>query len=144
MPLIRYLFLVGSVLAAIIYVVGDTETAATAPANRGWTALDTLRAMAHHGEPAQRAVSLVYNKAAEPADEVAITLAAPQAAVQSNTQSPPAIANAQARVKPKQAARENFPRKNRRQATVQRAVRSRTTVADADRPPSFDLFGSQW
>jgi hypothetical protein len=142
-PLIRYFFLIGSILAAIIYVIGDTETAATAPADRGWTALDTLRAMAHHGEPAQRAASLVYNNAAEPAGEVAIALdPAPQAAVQPNTQSPPTIANVQPRIRPKQETRENLPRRNR-QTVVHPAMRNRT-VADADRLPRFDLFGSQW
>jgi uncharacterized iron-regulated membrane protein len=140
-PLVRYLFLVGSILVGVLCVIDAREKPVNKPVGGGWTSLDTLRALAHHAEPEQRAAALVFDTAADSSVEVAAQL---EPNPQSRLQSMPATANAQARMNTKQASREVSPRKLRQRVAVKRLARGRTVVAEADRRPSFDPFGSPW
>ncbi|MDB5635000.1 MAG: hypothetical protein JWR49_3855 [Tardiphaga sp.] len=143
MPLVRYLFLVGSILVGILCVIDAREKPVNKPAGGGRTSLDTLRAMAHHGEPEQRAAALVFDTAAESSVEVAAQL---ESNPQPRLQSTPATASAQARMNTntKQATREVSSRKLRQRVAIKRLARGHTVVAEADRRPSFDPFGSPW
>ena len=59
MPIIRYTCLVGSFLLGMLFLLGDRDTPAGSPVPDRWTSVDSLRAMAHLGEPVQgQAVTL--------------------------------------------------------------------------------------
>lgn len=51
MPVLRYFLCVGSVLLAALFAVGDSESTANKSDSTPWTQADSLRSMAHHGEP---------------------------------------------------------------------------------------------
>ena len=51
MPLFGYFVCVGAVLLAALFVVGDSDRSPAQRASKSWTPTDSLRNMAHHGEP---------------------------------------------------------------------------------------------
>ena len=53
MPIIRYTCLVGSILLGMLFLLGDRDIPAGSPVPDRWTSVDSLRAMAHLGEPVQ-------------------------------------------------------------------------------------------
>jgi hypothetical protein len=141
LPLFRYLCLVGSVLVGALWLFGSHENGLSSAQTERWTSLDTLRAMAHHGEPQRR--QAVFTDDAAPI-RVAVTEAAPlppAPPLLSPAVTPPVINasfnDAQARYRLKETARPHMSRKPRRQAIAARAVKPRTggatTVATADR-----------
>ncbi|MDB5505294.1 MAG: hypothetical protein JWR89_5196 [Tardiphaga sp.] len=150
--LFRYLCLVGSVLVGALWLFGSHENGLSSAQTERWTSLDTLRAMAHHGEPQRR--QAVFTDDAAPV-RLAVTEAAPlppaPPLVSSAIKSPAiniSFNDAQARYRLKETARSNMSRKPRRQAIAARAVKPRTagatTVATADRMSPIDFFGSAW
>jgi hypothetical protein len=50
-PVIRYFCLVGPFLLGLLFLLSDPDKPATAPDR--WNSIDSLRAMAHLGEPVQ-------------------------------------------------------------------------------------------
>lgn len=52
-PIFRYFLVVGGALLGLIIFLGDAKQPSDLDSNKQWTTLDTLRAMAHHGEPSQ-------------------------------------------------------------------------------------------
>ena len=52
-PVIRYVCLVGPLLLSILFLFGEPDRPARDPAPDRWTAVDSLRAMAHLGEQVQ-------------------------------------------------------------------------------------------
>jgi hypothetical protein len=51
MPLFRYFVCVGAALMAVLFAVGDSDGSSTKRTAESWTFTDSLRSMAHHGEP---------------------------------------------------------------------------------------------
>jgi hypothetical protein len=52
MPVVRYFIGVGSLLLAALFLAGENGSPSQPrSATESWTASDTLRSMAHHGEP---------------------------------------------------------------------------------------------
>jgi hypothetical protein len=51
MPFLRYFVCVGAVLLAALFVIGDGDGPPAQRATKAWTSTDSLRSMAHHGEP---------------------------------------------------------------------------------------------
>jgi hypothetical protein len=52
-PIIRYTCVVGSFLLGMLFLLSDRETPVSSPIPNRWTSVDSLRAMAHLGEPVQ-------------------------------------------------------------------------------------------
>jgi hypothetical protein len=52
-PIIRYTCLVGSLLLGMLFLLGDQDLPADPAVSNRWTSVDSLRAMAHLGEPVQ-------------------------------------------------------------------------------------------
>ena len=142
MPVIRYICLVGPALLALLFLFGhpDQQSPVTPDPVR-WTAVDSLRAMAHIGEPGRwedrdaRFVrtAIVSSARAEPRD----------AAIKAEPERPasqPAIMNAHASMDPSRAARARAP-KPRKARVAARPTRMHTAVAekppDEFRPPSW-------
>jgi hypothetical protein len=138
-PIIRYTCLVGSFLLGMLFLLGDRDTPAGPPAPDRWTSVDSLRAMAHLGEPVQGARLVRIERAPpEPAsrDDVAAI------AVREN----PLIINAQASMDlPKtisqSAAAAARPRK---QKFTNRQARVRTAIADNTQRIPSDVFPPSW
>jgi hypothetical protein len=51
MLLLRYFVCVGAVLLGALFVVGDGDGPPAQRASMAWTSTDSLRSMAHRGEP---------------------------------------------------------------------------------------------
>jgi hypothetical protein len=51
MPLFRYFVCVGAVLMAALLFISNGDGRPAQRASAAWTSTDTLRNMAHHGEP---------------------------------------------------------------------------------------------
>ncbi len=142
MPVIRYICLVGPALLALLFVFGqpDQQSAVTPDPVR-WTALDSLRAMAHIGEPGRwedrdaRFVrtAIVSSARAEPRD--AVIHAEPESLARR-----PSIMNAHASMDSAKAARARAA-KPRKARVAGRPARVHTAVAekrpDEFRPPSW-------
>jgi hypothetical protein len=141
-PVIRYICLVGPALLALLFLFGhpDQQSPLT-PDPARWTAMDSLRAMAHIGEPGRwkdrdaRFVrtAIVSPAHAEPRD----------AAVQPERErpsSPPSIMNAHASMESPRTARARAP-KPRKARVAARSRRVHTAIAekppDEFRPPSW-------
>jgi hypothetical protein len=132
-PIIRYTCLVGSFLLGMLFLLGDRKTPADSPAPARWTAVDSLRAMAHFGEPVQGDRFVRIEPAPpEPAgrnDVAAI-------AVREN----PLLMNAQANMDLRKTTGQPAAGKPRKQKIPNRQVRVRTMVAEGAAPTSMELF----
>ena len=62
MPIIRYTCLVGSFLLGMLFLLGERDTPAGPPIPDRWTSVDSLRAMAHLGEPVQGGLGLFFSE----------------------------------------------------------------------------------
>jgi hypothetical protein len=128
-PIIRYTFLVGSFLLGMLFLLGDRDTPAGSPVPDRWTAVDSLRAMAHLGEPVQGA-RLVRIESAPPEPASRTDLAVP---------ANPLIVNAQASMDlPKTASPSAG--KPRKRKIANRQVRVRTAIAENAPPTSMEVF----
>jgi hypothetical protein len=122
-PIIRYTCLVGSLLLCMLFLLGDRETPAGSPVPDRWTAVDSLRAMAHLGEPVQGARFVRIERAPpEPAHRNELA----EIAAREN----PLIVNAQASMDPPKMAGRSAAAKPRKQKIPNRQVRVRTVIAE--------------
>jgi hypothetical protein len=132
MPIIRYTCLVGSFLLGMLFLLAERDTPAGSPVPDRWTAVDSLRAMAHLGEPVQGA-RFVHPEAVRRNDLAETVEENPLLNAQANmdfrkTASQPAAAAA----------------KPRKQKFTSRQVRVRTATAeDTQRMPS-NVFPPSW
>ncbi len=141
MPVIRYICLVGPALLALLFVFGQPARQSPVTDPVRWTAVDSLRAMAHIGEPGRwedrdtRFVrtAIISSARAEPRD--AAIHAEPERPA---TRSP--IMNAHASMDSSRAARARAPKPRKARVAV-RPARVHTAVAekprDEFRPPSW-------
>jgi hypothetical protein len=133
-PIIRYIGLVGSLLLGLLFLLGDRDPPVISPAPDRWTSVDSLRAMAHLGEPVQgRADNDRLVRAEKPWSASANPAELAEIAAREN----PLIMNAQANMDPRRAAAMPKPGKARIAA---RQVRVRTAVAEDAPRTSMEMF----
>jgi hypothetical protein len=132
MPIIRYTCLVGSFLLGMLFLLGDRDTPATSPVPDRWTSVDSLRAMAHFGEPVQ-GDRFVRTERAPPELSSRNDLA--EIAVRN-----PLIMNAQANMDLRKTAGQSAAGKPRKQKNPNRQVRVRTVIAENALPMSVEVF----
>jgi hypothetical protein len=131
-PIIRYTCLVGSFLLGMLFLLGDRDTPATSPVPDRWTSVDSLRAMAHLGEPVQGArLVRIESAPAEPASRNDLAETAREN---------PLIMNAQASMDPRKTASQSAAGKPRKQKIAIRQVRVRTVIAENAPRASIEMF----
>jgi hypothetical protein len=141
-PIIRYICLVGSLLLGMFFLLDDRDRRQIEAAPARWTSLDSLRAMAHLGEPVQgdgRNVRVTWMEQAHPEQVERNPLSGVVA------QEKPLILNAQARMDAPKAIRQPGAFKPGKQRVASRQARVRTAVventprglSDSFRPPSW-------
>jgi hypothetical protein len=132
-PIIRYTCLVGSFLLGMLFLLGDGDTPAGSPVPDRWTAVDSLRAMAHLGEPVQGAR---FVRIERPPPEPASRTDLAEIAVRAN----PLIMNAQASMDLPKTASPSAAGKPRKRKIANRQVRVRTAIAENASPMSMEVF----
>jgi hypothetical protein len=140
-PIIRYTCLVGSFLLGMLFLLGDVDKPADPPAPDRWTSVDSLRAMAHLGEPVQgqaRDARFVRTERAHP--EPASRNDTGEIAVREN----PLIMNAQANMDLQKAANQPAAGKPRKQKIANRQVRVRTATAENTQRAPSEVLPPSW
>jgi hypothetical protein len=132
-PIIRYTCLVGSFLLGMLFLLGERDIPAGSPVPDRWTSVDSLRAMAHLGEPVQGA-RLVRTESAPPEPASRNDLA--EIAVREN----PLIMNAQANMDLRKTASPSSAAKLRKQRSPNRQGRVRTVIAENAPRTSMEMF----
>jgi hypothetical protein len=132
-PIIRYTCLVGSFLLGMLFLLAERDIPAGSPVPDRWTSVDSLRAMAHLGEPVQGA-RLVRTESAPPEPASRNDLA--EIAVREN----PLIMNAQANMDLRKTASPSAAAKPRKQRNPNRQVRVRTVIAENAPRTSMEMF----
>lgn len=134
MPIIRYTCLVGSFLLGMLFLLDDRDTPAGSPVPHRWTSVDSLRAMAHLGEPVQGQA----RDARFARTELASRNNLADIAVREN----PLIINAQASMDVRKTASPSAAAaaKPRKQKNANRQVRFRTAIAENAPPTSVETF----
>jgi hypothetical protein len=136
-PIIRYICLVGSFLLGILFLLGDVDKPAGSLGPDRWTSVDSLRAMAHLGEPVQgqaRDARFVRTERAPPEPASRNDLA--EIAAREN----PLIMNAQANMDLPKTAGQSAAAKPRKQKNPNRQVRVRTVIAENASRTSVEMF----
>jgi hypothetical protein len=132
-PIIRYSCLVGSFLLGMLFLVGDRDAPAGSPVPDRWTAVDSLRAMAHLGEPVQGTRFVGIERVPpEPASRTDLAEIAVRAS--------PLIVSAQASMDLPKTANQSGAGKPRKRKIANRQVRVRTAIAENARPTSMEEF----
>jgi hypothetical protein len=133
-PIIRYFCLVGPFLLGLLFLLSDLDQPATIPAPDRWNSIDSLRAMAHLGEPVQghaATARFVRREQAEPADRNHRA----EPAVQEKS----LIMNAQANMD-RRSTKQSTAVKPRKQKMAARRVRLHTAAAENTQPTSSEIF----
>jgi hypothetical protein len=136
-PIIRYTCLVGSILLGMLFLLGDRDIPAGSPVPDRWTSVDSLRAMAHLGEPVQgqaRDARFVRTERAPP------ELASRDDLAEIAVREKPAIMNAQANMDLRKTASQSAAGKPRKQKIANRQVRIRTAIAENAPRTSMEMF----
>lgn len=126
-PIIRYLCIVGPLLLSLLFLFGAPDKPGSTPAPGYWSSVDSLRAMAHLGEPVQ---GLARN-----ARFVWTERAPPEPAASTN----PVIMNAQANMDSQRTAGPPAA-KPRKPKLATRQIRVRTAVAENAQRMPLDVF----
>jgi hypothetical protein len=135
-PVIRYVCLVGPLLLSMLFLFGEPDKPARDPAPDRWTAVDSLRAMAHLGERVQEYAGdarfvRVERASSEPAGTRLAEIA---------TQENPAIMGAQASMVAQKAIPQPPAARPRKPRMAARQGRVRTAVADNAQRTPLDVF----
>jgi hypothetical protein len=131
-PIIRYTCLVGSFLLGMLFLLGERDIPVSSPVPERWTTVDSLRAMAHLGEPVQGQV----RDARFARTELASRNALAEMAVREN----PLIMNAQANMDARKTASQSAAAKPRKQKNPSRQVRVRTVISENTPRTSMEMF----
>jgi hypothetical protein len=132
-PIIRYTCLVGSFLLGMLFLLGDRDTPARSPVPDRWTSVDSLRAMAHLGEPVQGARFVRTERTpSEPSNRNDLA----EIAVREN----PLIMEAQANMDLPKTASRSAAGKPRKYKNPNRQVRVRTVIAENAPGTSLEMF----
>jgi hypothetical protein len=132
-PIIRYTCLVGSFLLGMLFLLGDRDPPAASSVPDRWTSVDSLRVMAHLGEPVQGA-RFVRTERAPPGPDNRNRPA--EIAAREN----PLIMNAQASMDLGKTASQSAAGKPRKQKISSRQVRVRTVIAENAPRTSLEMF----
>jgi hypothetical protein len=133
MPIIRYTCLVGSFLLGMLFLLGDRDTPAGSPVPDRWTSVDSLRAMAHLGEPVQGARFVRIERVhPEPASR--------SAPAEITVRESPLIMNAQANMDLRKPTGQSAAGKPRKQKNATRQVRVRTVIAENAPGTAMEMF----
>jgi hypothetical protein len=136
-PILRYTFLVGSFLLGMLFLLGERERPADSPVSDRWTSVDSLRAMAHLGEPVQGARFVrIERTPPEPASRHDLA----DIAVREN----PLIMNAQANMDLRKAVNQPAAGKPRKQKIANRQVRVRTATAENTQRAPSEVLPPSW
>lgn|GEM_PF-6775909 len=137
MPIIRYICLVGCFLLGMLLLLGERDTPAGSPVPHRWTSIDSLRAMAHLGEPVAGQVREArFARTEKAAPEPASRSDVAEMAVREH----PAIMNAQAKME----IRKTAAAKPRKQKVAGRQVRVRTAIAENTQRTPSEAFPPSW
>jgi hypothetical protein len=138
-PIIRYTCLVGSFLLGVLFLLGDRGPPVGSPVPDRWTSVDSLRAMAHLGEPVRDA-GFVQIQSAPPQPDRRNELA--ELAVREN----PVIMNAQANIDLRKTVSQSAAAaaKPRKQKTTNRQIRVRTAIAENTQRMPSDVLPPSW
>jgi hypothetical protein len=139
-PIIRYFCLVGPFLLGLLFLQSNPDKPATVPAPDRWNSIDSLRAMAHLGEPVEghaATARFVRREQAEPASRD--QLAEPAA------QGKSLIMNAQANMdaagmNSQRTTKQSTAVKPRKQKMATRQVRLHTAAAENAQRVSPEIF----
>jgi hypothetical protein len=134
-PIVRYTCLVGSLLLGLLFLLADRDPPAVPAAPDRWTSVDSLRAMAHLGEPGQDARLVPIESA--PRD-----LANRSDPAETAVPEKPLIMNAQANMDRRKTAGRPAAAaaKPRRQKLASRQVRVRTAIAENASSMRMEVF----
>jgi hypothetical protein len=131
-PLIRYACFVAPLLLGLLFLFGEPDKPVSVPASDRWTAVDSLRAMAHLGEPVQGHNVRTEQAASEPAGSAGLaTITARESAL---------IMNAQASMDAQGTASQPAADKPRKRKIAARQVRVRTAAAESAQRAPADVF----
>jgi hypothetical protein len=133
MPIIRYTCLVGSLLLGMLFLLGERDTPTGSPVPDRWTSVDSLRAMAHLGEPVQ-GDRFVRAERAPP------QLASRNDLAEIAVREDPLIMNAQANMDLRKTGSQSAAGKPRKQKNPNRQVRARTVIAENAPRTSMEMF----
>jgi hypothetical protein len=117
----------------MLFLLGERDIPATPPVPDRWTSVDSLRAMAHLGEPVQ-GDRFVRTERAPP--QLASRNDLAEIAVREN----PLVMNAQASIDLRKTASQSAVKKPRKQKNPNRQVRVRTMIAENTPPTSVEMF----
>jgi hypothetical protein len=139
-PIVRYVCLVGPFLLGMLFLLGEPDKPASVFAPDRWTAVDSLRAMAHLGEQVEghaETARFVRRAVSESANHNPIA--------ESATQEKPPIMNAQAKmdlteISSQRANKQAGIAKPRKQSVAARQVRVHTAVAESTQRISSGFF----
>ncbi|MHB8268183.1 hypothetical protein [Bradyrhizobium sp.] len=132
MPIIRYTCLVGSFLLGMLFLLGDRDSPADPAVPDRWTSVDSLRAMAHLGEPVQGQARDTRFARTELASRNNVA----DIAVREN----PSIMNAQAGMELRKTASQSAAGRPRKQKIANRQGRVRTATAENAPQTSLEMF----
>jgi hypothetical protein len=136
-PIIRYTCLVGSFLLGMLFLLGDRDTPAGSAVPDRWTSVDSLRAMAHLGEPVHgQARDARFARIERSPPELANRSDLAEITVREN----PLIMNAQANMNLRKSASQSAAAKPRKQKVANRQARGRTAVAENVPRTSMEMF----
>ncbi|WP_375413117.1 hypothetical protein [uncultured Bradyrhizobium sp.] len=132
MPIIRYVCLVGSLLLGMLFLLADQDKPPNSLTPDRWTVMDSLRAMAHLGEPVQGRLG--------PQHFIRSETVKPDPVAEITDRERPAMMNAQASMDPPKTARPSIAAKPRKQKLATRQARVRTAAAENAQRVPFDSF----
>jgi hypothetical protein len=140
-PIIRYLCVVGPLLLGLLFLLGDPDKSASVAAADRWSAVDSLRALAHLGEPVQgHAGTARFVRTEQVYSESANRNQLAEPAVQEKA----SIMNAQAKMDGAgmnaQRATRQSTAKPRRQKVAGRELHLRTAAAENPQRISPEMF----
>lgn len=142
MPIIRYVCVVGPLLLGLLLLLSDPDQPASIAAADRWSAVDSLRALAHAGEPVQDHAGIArFVRTEQVASESAGRNRLAEPAVPEKA----SIMNAQAKMdeagmNSQRATRQSTAAKPRRQKVAARERRLRTAAAENPQRISAEMF----
>jgi hypothetical protein len=141
-PIIRYACVVAPLLLGLLFLLSDPDKPASIAAADRWSAVDSLRALAHLGEPVQgHAATARFVRSEQVSSEPANRNQLAEPAVQEKA----SIMNAQAKMdaagmNAQRAIRQSAAAKPRKQKVAARGLRLRTAAAENPQRISPEMF----
>jgi hypothetical protein len=141
-PIIRYVCVVAPLLLGLLFLLSDPDKPASIAAADRWSAVDSLRALAHLGEPVQaHSGTIRFVRSERVSSEPANRSQLAESAVQEKA----SIMNAQAKMdaagmSAQRAIKQSTAVKPRKQKAAARELRLRTAAAENPQRTSPETF----